>query len=828
MQAHRRNTAFELWGSRARWHRTACGMALACALIASLAAGRSAQAAAEKSAQAAADTSGQLEEITVTARYRKENLQKIPIAITALRADQLEAHGFGNIVDVAKVAPNVTLQQSGSNGGKTAVAFIRGVGQSDFTLSFEPGVGFYIDDVYFGTVFGAMFDLGDIDRVEILRGPQGTLFGKNSEGGAVRIFTSQPKGDNSGYVDVGYGSYNRTRIKGAYDFSIIPDKLAMRVSGGMNTVDGYVTRYDFVCLHPTLAGNLPRLTNAPDCKIGHEGGDTVETLRANVRWTPNENLDVRFSADALKDTGQPAATKTLALTPGGALADYNNNVLLNPSSGFYTGVPIDSRFITNSPYSTYSTFKDLSTGISLNPANNVDSWGVSNTVKWNTPVGLQVKNILAYRGYSGNFTFDAAGAPLSTVMYANPDFIHHQFSEELNVGDTAYHGKLDWVVGAYYYDGYSKQGNGPVLLTSAELVPPNPSPFCTIGCYGLNFMTNDPVIVKNKSLFVHANYHITDRFSTELGVRYTDESKTYTFSRVLLPINPSDILFTPVFDPDFPSLAGFANNPSAVSKTSRFDPKVAFQYQWTRNLMTYVQYATGFKGGGINPHPVYASQVVPFKVETLASYEFGVKSQWFDNRVRLNGAVFDSNYRDLQITVIGAAGADIVQNAGRVRIEGVEGEAQAEPIPGLEVDASFGYLYYHTLDLGSAAGVAGGPTLDTKPPYIPTWKFNIGAQYEINLRSVGRLTPRLDWTYQTKVFNDPSNDPLAAQPAYGLLDARLTWATPFKGWQAALEIQNALDKVYYINKYDDSGSFNTVDGQPGLPRTAFVSVKRSF
>ncbi len=159
---------------------------------------------------------------------------------------------------------------------------------------------------------------------------------------------------------------------------------------------------------------------------------------------------------------------------------------------------------------------------------------------------------------------------------------------------------------------------------------------------------------------------------------------------------------------------------------------------------------------------------------------------------------------------------------------GAEGEFQAEPIRKLVFNAAFGYLYYHTIELGSAANVPGGPTLDTAPPYIPTWKFNLGAQYGFNVSGLGDFTPRLDWTYQTRVFNDPSNAPLAEQPAYGLLAARLTWDTPFKGWQAALEIQNALSKVYYINKYDDLASFNLVDGQPGMPRTAFVSVKKSF
>jgi iron complex outermembrane receptor protein len=824
MKTHRYIETLDSAAASGARHRMTCKLAVALALTAALGAGHAARAADA----AAADTGSQLEEITVTARYRTENLQQTPIAITALSGDQLEAHGFDNIVDLDKVAPNVTLQQSGASGGKTAVAYIRGVGQNDFTLSFEPGVGMYMDDVYFGTTFGAMFALGDIDRVEILRGPQGTLFGMNSEGGAVRIFTTQPKGDDSGYLSVGYGNYNRTEVKGAFDFAIIPDTLTMRISGGMNTVDGYVTRYDFVCEHPTESGNLPRLSNAANCKIGNEGGDTAETLRANIRWTPTENLEVRFSADALKDTGEAEANKTLAIVPGGGLADYNKNVLLNPASGFYTGVPIDSRFLTNSPYSTYSTFKDLSTGITLNPADNIDSWGVSNTVDWKTPIGLRFKNVLAYRGYSGNFGFDAGGAPLSDVMYANPDFIHHQFSEEANIGDTAFGDKLDWVTGVYYYDGYSKQGASPILLTADEIVPPNPSPFCTTGCYGLNFYVNDPVTMIDKSFFIHTQYHITDQFTAEVGARYTDETKTYTFSRLILPTNPLDILFSPIIDANYPSLAGFQNNPSATSTTKRVDPKVALQYQWTPDVMTYVQYATGFKGGGINPHPVYASQVVPFKAETLASFEVGVKTQWFDNRVRVNGAIFDSNYRDLQITVIGAAGADIIQNAGKVRIMGAEGEAQAEPIRKLVFNAAFGYLYYHTIELGSAANVPGGPTLDTAPPYIPTWKFNLGAQYGINISGIGELTPRLDWTYQTKVFNDPSNNPLAEQPAYGLLAARLTWDTLLKGWQAALEIQNALNKVYYINKYDDLASFNLVDGQPGMPRTAFVSVKKCF
>ncbi len=830
-----------LWSDPSRAHAhprrlggAVSGLALAIALGGALAAAGPAFAAdpAQPAAgdKPASSSDGGLGEITVTARYRSENLQRTPIAITALNGDQLAARGFSTVLDVAKVAPNVTLQQAGASGGKSAVAYIRGVGQSDFTLSFEPGVGMYLDDVYYGTIFGSIFNLADIDHVEVLRGPQGTLFGKNNEGGAVRIFTVQAKGSNSGYIEAGYGNYNRATVRGAYDFALVPDKLFARISAGYSRVDGFMTRYDFVCKHPALAGNLPKVATSSNCVIGHEGGDDAKTLRVNLRFTPTPDLDIKLSADVLDDRGEAAPSKTLTILPGGPLGDYNTNVLLNPASGFYTGVPLDSRFITSSPYTTYSTFKDLSTGFTLDPVNNVYAWGVGGTVDWDTPIGVHVKNVLAYRAYRGAFSVDFSGAPLINAAYSNPDFVHHQITEELNVSGSSFDRRLDWVFGGYYYDGYSRQGNGPVILTSAEIVPPaggNPF-FCNGGCYGLDFYTNDPVRVINKSAFIHGNLHITDKLTLEAGVRYSDESKTYTFSRIIIPTNPGNIIFSPIIDPDYPSLDGFASNPSATSTTQRWDPKVALQYQLTPSVMAYVQYATGYKGGGINPHPVFVSQVAPFQAEHLASYEAGAKTQWFDNRLRLNGAFFDSEYRNLQITVIGAAGADIVLNAGHVRIQGVEGEMDAEPVPGLLLNGSFGYLNYDILDLGNAAGVPGAPVKGDKPAYVPSFKYNLGIQYSIDMGEAGTLTPRLDWTWQTKVYNDPGNNPLAMQPAYGLLDGRLTWNAPDGKWQTALVVQNMTDKVYYVNMFDDTGAFNAVTGQPGWPRTFYVSVRRNF
>jgi iron complex outermembrane recepter protein len=246
-----------------------------------------------RSAELDAPTAGEgLAEVVVTARFKSENLQAAPISITAVSADQIDARGYINVADVAHAAPNVNIEQAGSGFGKSAFVSIRGIGQNDFKYTFEPGVGFYIDDVYFGTVFGSVFDLTDINSVEILRGPQGTLFGKNTEGGAVRIFTKKPTGDGSGYLEAGGGSFERARFRGAYDFALIPSQLFVRVSAGSNHSDGYMNVLDFACANPTLAGRLTPVTNRNGCKIGTYGGDDVQVARIAVRYLPSDTLEV--------------------------------------------------------------------------------------------------------------------------------------------------------------------------------------------------------------------------------------------------------------------------------------------------------------------------------------------------------------------------------------------------------------------------------------------------------------------------------------------------------------------------------------------------------
>jgi len=214
----------------------------------------------------------QLEEVVVTAQFRSQDLQQTPLAITAVSSAMMEARGERNILDAVTHVPSATFATGGQGGPQTTAVTIRGIGQTDFNLAVEPGVGMYVDDVYYGTIYGTMFKLLDLDRVEVLRGPQGTLSGKNSEGGAIKLYSKEPSAEEDGYLEATYGSYNRRQIRGGANFTLIPDKLFIRMTGLGESSDGYVTRYDYRC----YTGQAPVPLNSPGSSVqgGKKNGRT--------------------------------------------------------------------------------------------------------------------------------------------------------------------------------------------------------------------------------------------------------------------------------------------------------------------------------------------------------------------------------------------------------------------------------------------------------------------------------------------------------------------------------------------------------------------------
>ncbi|MEI9850274.1 MAG: TonB-dependent receptor [Sphingomonas sp.] len=775
-------------------------------------------------AEAANDASDS-DEIVVTARLRAESVQDTPLAVTALSGDMIEARGLRSMAAIANSAPNVQLQGGSVQNGKSSSIFIRGIGQQDANFAYEGGVGFYVDDVYHGTLFGSVFNLGDIERVEVLRGPQGTLFGKNNEGGAIRIYHTLPKGDNSGFVQGGFGSRNYGMVRGAIDLPIT-DALAVRVSGGAERYDGYIKRYDWACLNPGARGNLPIQSSNQDCSNGRLGGSTVYTGRVALRWRPAAGLDVNLSAEILDDSGESSAQTTVVLNPSAAVRNYSTNVLMNPTSGFYTGVPIDARFLTGDPYTTYAGFTDLSKGRVLPNVSSLNMVTLVGKVDWDTGIGIHVASITGYETSDGADTQqNAAGAMLiSGAVYAKK---HEQFSEELRLSASPFNGFLDVTAGLYYFE-QDNRDSGFISTPASQFLAVG-SPAAPLGSYGLSQYTDDPYHSKMVAAYVHTIVNLTDAFSVEGGLRYNDEKKSSSYYRLQVRSNP--------FNPSYPGdIYGFCT-PNTVmclidrsTQYKRWDWKLGAKYQWTPRVMTYVQAATGFKGGGTNPRPSLITQILPFEPEELTTYEAGLKTEFLDRRVRFNAAVFQSDYTNLQVNVFMPPSSVLPLNAGSARIRGLEGELEIEPVDGLTLNGAIGYLKFKYLELGNAAydptRNANGIELTDTAPYMPDLTASAGIQYAIET-GVGTVTPRIDYRYTGGQYFDPANTPQAYEPSHGIFNAQIAWKSGTTPWSATLSATNLTKSMFYLVRFHEPTT-GTVRGAPVQPRSFLLTVRRDF
>lgn len=758
--------------------------------------------------------------IVVTAQFRSQDLQRTPLAITAVNAAMLEARSQTNVSDVANRAPNVTLTTaSGGRGGSQATSItIRGVGQNDFNLAVEPGVGMYVDDVYYGTMYGSMLDLLDLERVEILRGPQGTLSGKNSEGGAIKLFSKEPSGETEGYAELGVGSFNRRFLRAGANFALVPDKLFLRVTGLAEKQNGFVTRYDYQCFTGQPAdqlGMIPSLAlGGPEgCKLGTEGGKDVLAIRAALRWQISDAIDTTVTVDDTRDRSDPAPSvltyQGLWHGPGFSLIGAPGP---NPASNF---VPPKGSYYN---FANYCGLIGTPSQYCVNPVNRLDAWGISNVLNADLGGGFSVKSITAFRKLNQSSVKDNDASPFPRAMNGwTVDY--EQFTQELRVngeiGDVA-----NWTVGGFYFHADAVQGGRINLDGAADNIIPFAVP--------TDFIFNDPVEIESKSGFGHIEVRPVERLTLTGGVRFTDDYKRYDFVRSLAPGYTGGLVDASIVATD---------GGSGVFSDSRWDFRAAIAYQATPGINLYGQYATGFKGGGINPRPYYLLQIQPFAPETVTSYELGFKSQLFDRRIRLNVAAFHNKYDDIQLTLSSCPslippGAPpncyLPANVGSATINGAEAELELRPVDGFLIDSSLSYLDFEYDSVNPATLV----TLGDRPPFTPEWKFSIGAQYEVSLGDKGSLTPRIDFQTQSEQYSAARNFPNNRIAPYGLFNGRLTYKSADHNWQVALAVTNLFDKYYAAYIDDNSSPQVTPDQwvaiQPGRPREFQISLKRNF
>jgi iron complex outermembrane receptor protein len=863
----------------------------------------------------AATALAQVDEIIVTTEFREASVQETPVAVTAVNAEMLNARGQTNIVDVANQAPNVTMTPAGQAAGSAMITFIRGIGQTDFNYALEPGVGFYVDDIYYPNLTGSMVELLDIERVEVARGPQGTLAGRNSIGGSVKIYSLEPThGSNSGEAELTIGNFDQIAVKGSADLTFVEDKLSARISGVSSSRNGYVTRVDYKCTHPSWPGPTFQNGRLDNCKLGDLGGENFTGGRFSLLWTPSDRVRVKVLGDLINQDNESAALVLTRVTnsrhlpqPPPAAGPLTGTGQFNPAnttgatSATGAGIPgtsplgtqegtfldvdgnmttlgdrvyLNSQFVThgqyrgdpliNDPYTTYATFLDPMppqtnrpySPQTVDPGVEFDDQGLSVHIDWDLSDNLSLKWISAWREYEDVFAYDTDGTPFFS-QGGTQGLKHEHMTHELRLSGTGLNERLDYTVGAYYVDQKLAQHIGQIDLYYAQL----------------NFIHGpDPTPSDSQAIFAHTAWHLTENMDLSLGYRMTEDSKFYQWQRH----NPDGSNITA------PCTAGvvgggnsLANLPNCAIfgfsglgqtfESDRDDYRIALDYFLTDNVMLYGSFATGYKGGGINPRPFFAVQIATFGEEEVETTELGLKATLADGRVRLNTAFFQNDQKGIQLNqavceVPGAGGVITIgppcakpANVGDAETEGLELELDISATDRLSFDlmASSIDFQYTRLDpsVGSPLFVPNGRgqmDYTMKTPYTPELTWSAGVQYEFPLSGGGTITARLDGSYQDEVYTQAVNYTNALLPGgaplqplndrqtawideYTLAHLRLSWRSGDGEWETAIDVANLTDEVYYQNIVD--GVYTTIGYQAAViapPRTWTAAFRKSF
>jgi iron complex outermembrane receptor protein len=746
-------------------------------------------------AQTADQPSDTVEEIVVTARRYEENLQSTPVAVTTLTSQALEDAGASTVTDLAAVVPNLTISNtgSGSGGASNPQIYMRGIGQVDFLITTDPGVAIYIDGVYYARATGSAFDVLDLERVEVLRGPQGTLFGKNSIGGAVNLISRRPADELGGQIQVTAGEFNRGDVRASVDVPL-GEELRSRFSGAWQNRDGYTDRI----------------------LVGDDMGDQDQVGgRAHFEWTPTPGLAFDLILDGTRSRQHSANTALMAFDPSAGLAPLWVNLVAIPNG---LTLPIVN---ASTPFDSSGTGPNVS---------DLDLWGASLSADWEIGDALTFRSISAYRSLSAEFGRDGDNSP---TQYLHTDNVvdQHQFSQEFQLLGGGPDSSLRWVLGAFYFDEWARDTNdvrlasglwsaleglpGPVIPLS-----PNPCPTLCLGGAGnplnalfdLDFDIYNRIESRSYAVFGQGTYRFADRWSATVGLRYTEEEKTY-------------FLFHQRVNSGVPIIP-----PTTVSADyDDLSPRLGLEYQASDGMFFYASASRGFKAGGFNGRPTTTSAVQSYDPESLWSYEVGAKFDSDDRRLRLNLAGFFNQYDDIQLTSVSADSTGnlilITENAGQAEAWGLEAELTAVPIDGLYFTGALGYINAEYTELNPGATV----TLDTEFMKTPEWTASAALSYSFPLPdNAGELALRGDWSYRSKVYNDPGNTEAISQDALSLFNARLAWVDPNERVEIALFGTNLTDERYLVAGISAADSFGTIEGNFGRPREWGVSLRYSF
>ncbi|MGK2911746.1 MAG: TonB-dependent receptor [Sphingobium sp.] len=802
-------------------------------------------------------STGGIADIVVTAQKRAENVQDVPIAISAFTSEALQERAIGSVSQLSAIAPNVNLDAGTPFSGSTAVlaAYIRGIGSDDFAFNIDPGVGIYLDGVYLARTVGANQDLLDVARIEILKGPQGTLFGRNTIGGAISIVTSDPGKEFKATGDVTVGSYDLFQVRGSVTVPIT-DSLSSAVTFGVKSRDGFLKRVPFADQRTNNTPSFAAFSAAGYDSARREGENENWNLRSKLKWDNGGAIRATFAGDYSKDKGTSAnkLIGTAATVPGnfagttnlpgtafdptgttgfnfaglynfcigstGAEIAARNAAALCGVSGTqfnpqfqlpsYAGVNVDGnpandRLPWDSRYLIANKDRSYATG---NSYSNLKTWGLSSIVDFDLSEDIALKSITAYRELHWNAGLDADGSPLN---FAQLSFTmnQEQFSQELQLLGSALDNKLRYVLGAYYF---KESGDLHDYVT-----------------FGEGFVQVDgpnELSTKNHAFFGQVDYRPIDWIGITLGGRYTNERKRFEggqqelngFNYKLFGCADANGNISPNGPfplAPIPCSVGLSfpdpSNPVRVytpgvnrKKFSDFSPKVGVQLHPNEDVMLYGSWSKGYKTGGwttrlTNPQ----GNVAPdFNEEKATTWEAGVKSTLLDRHLQLNAAVFSTRYRDIQLNIqVGTS--PTISNAGNARIRGFELEAVAAPVDGLTINGSVGYIDAQYTSVSAATAAVGGATpfqagtlVGEDLPKTPKWKINISPRYEVKLGNGGSVVILADWTHSSSAWNDTQRSFLLRRISSDIVNGSISYREPAGHWSLTAGGTNLTDKRF--------------------------------
>lgn len=747
--------------SRIKNHRFAAQQSTALALL--LASFPTSQALAQ-SAEPEAERVG-VEEIIVTARKRAESMQQVPIAISALSAAQLEQRDVQSVMDLSSVVPNFQAPKN-TVSFSAPQFYLRGAGRANNNWNAENAVAVFVDDIYLQSTAAAYVDMIDFERVEVLRGPQGTLYGRNATVGAIKFVPRKPDLEKvAGAASVTFGSHNRIDIKANVSIPLIQDKLAIKFDAYRTANDGFMT----------LVGSANRVVNDEVSKTEHYGA------RVSSLFQPSEGVEFELNFDFFKQNDGTNLMTPIAPANPTSLAQLLSK---NGSSDFRPVFGVNR-----------GSFEPLTAigGFDRRSGHKFDGLGLVFKGSVETGVGT-LKSITGYREYDGGYVSQLSsigtrstifGITLGSTVDSQEDY--KQFTQELqlsgSLGDT-----VKYTLGAYYFSNqWAQLQYGSTIGVPVEFSPVSHPGFTERfgGSYQDTFLN-----AKSYALYLDASWEIVENLSLLGGIRQTWDRK--------------NIRYNSLFEDQITPYPGFPVNPSR--KFSRLTPRVGLNWQASRDILLYATYTTGYKAGNLEgdraTNPVPASNYLA--PETVKTFETGIKAEWFDRMLRTNITAFFSKFRN-HADLISPQTVAISDQ----RINGVELEVTLVPSQHFQIYGNLGLLdakytradATHPIFAPDFAGFA--PGLNAKPVSAPKYSFSVGANYRFDVANAGELIFDAAMEGVGKHFNGLGVANLDSErvDAYAVANASITFRTADERISVTGGVENLFDNTYWTTGF---------------------------